>query len=93
MGYCATWHPIMTTLDGGDPADTFPVWRCPIQILGLDRDEHIPAPAGEDPFVALQHAIDLIGGLVDGGVERMRLTNRRRLAPDTRASWIGQFLD
>jgi hypothetical protein len=37
-----------------------PEYRCAIQILGID-DERVTAPWGEDPFVALQFAIDLVG--------------------------------
>jgi len=34
---------------------------CPVQIVGAD--ERVYAPWGEDPFVALQYAIDLAGQL------------------------------
>ena len=45
-----------------DPeASTF---RCPVQIAGLDHDENVYAPFGEDPFIALQYALDLIGDLL-----------------------------
>jgi hypothetical protein len=59
-------------------------WRCPLQILGLDHDERISAPAGEDPFVALQYAL----GLLDNGIERLSLENRRRAIEGTPTSWI-----
>jgi hypothetical protein len=50
-------------------------FRCPVQILGLDKDDAIYAPFGEDPFVALQYAIDLIGDLLKERSERLGLEN------------------
>ncbi len=84
--------PFRTTLDGNDSADSLPLWRCPIQVLGLDRDNQVSAPAGEDAFVALQYAIDLIGEFINNGVERLQLVDRSRLAPDQETSWIKRFI-
>jgi len=84
--------PFRTTHAGIDSPDSPSVWRCPIQILGLDRDDKVYAPAGEDAFVALQYAIDLIGGLVTNGMERLQLEDRSQPAPDKEVSWIKRFL-
>ena len=46
--------------------------RCPIQVLG-GGDERIHAPWGDDPFVALQYAVDLIGELLDQLVQSEKL--------------------
>jgi hypothetical protein len=47
-------------------------YRCPLQVLGVGN-ERCYAPWGEDPFVSLQYAIDLIGQLLDGAVAREQL--------------------
>jgi hypothetical protein len=65
--------------------------RCPVQIEGLDHDEKVFAPFGEDPFVALQYAIDFIGDLLQGGGERLGLVNRNRVDSHTRNHWIWQY--
>lgn len=80
--------------------DTF---RCPLQITGLDCDDKIFAPFGEDPFVALQYAIHLAGDVLEAASKRLNLINplaasREHAAPGVlhfedagRASWIWQF--
>jgi hypothetical protein len=55
-------------------------YRCPLEITGLDCDGRIFAPIGEDAFVALQYAIYLAGGLIDGAVERLGLVNPLAMA-------------
>ena len=65
-------------------------YRCPIQILGTG-DEGIRAPWGEDPFVALQYAIDLVGQLLDDIVRREKLEIRFRPAYPSRTSWIWRY--
>jgi hypothetical protein len=66
-------------------------FRCPFQIIGLDRDEKIDAPFGEDPFVALQYAINLAGDRLDAGVERLKLRNSHRNGPSMPDSWIWRY--
>lgn len=66
-------------------------FRCPLEIAGLDHDKKVFAPAGEDAFVALQYALDLIGDLLNDGVRRLGLQNRKRIHPSTRDSWIWHY--
>jgi hypothetical protein len=73
----------------GDPEEG--TFRCPVQILGLDHDEGVYAPFGEDPFVALQFAIDLIGDLLQKGSDRLNLENKYRVPPPTREHWIWRY--
>ncbi len=75
----------------GKPFETpeLPEYRCAIQIAGIG-DERVVAPWGEDPFVALQHAIDLIGILLDELVERESLEIRFRSGGD-RTEWIWRY--
>jgi|SRR5580698_8756130 hypothetical protein len=75
-------------LQSGDPEEG--TFRCPIQILGLDHDEHVYAPFGEDPFVALQYAIDFIGDLLREGSDRLNLENKFQV-PLTREHWIWRY--
>ncbi|GAA3752093.1 hypothetical protein GCM10022270_08510 [Terriglobus aquaticus] len=84
----------------GQDTNTF---RCPFQISGLDCDDRVFAPFGEDPFVALQYAIHLAGDVIESGAKRLNLQNplarvRERAKPDRphfedagRASWIWEF--
>jgi hypothetical protein len=68
------------------------LFRCPIQILGLDRDERLFGVFGEDSFVALQFAINLIGDQLELGIPRLGLTNeypQREGAP--KDSWIWRY--
>lgn len=41
-----------------------PEYRCAVQISGIG-DDRVIAPWGEDPFVALQYAIDFVGEKLD----------------------------
>src|SRR5271154_2734532 len=66
-----------------------PEFRCAGQIVGIG-DEHVVAPWGEDPFVALQYAIDLIGQMLDDLVRREDLEIRFRSGED-RTSWIWRY--
>lgn len=68
-----------------------PTYRCPLEIEGLDHDKKVFAPFGEDAFVALQYAIDLIGDLLQRGSERLGLVNRNRVDSNTRDHWIWQY--
>src|SRR5262252_655762 len=52
------------------------VSRCPTQILGLGVDQIVYAPAGEDAFLALCYALDLIGQVLEGGSKSLNLQNR-----------------
>jgi hypothetical protein len=62
-------------------------YRCGAQIIGLG-DETVVAPWGEDPFVALQHAIDYIGEKLDDLVRCEKLEIRFR---SQRTGWIWRY--
>jgi hypothetical protein len=87
--------PVVTTIEGflvPEGANPTGVFRCPIQILGLDQDERLFGAFGEDSFVALQFAIDLIGDQLELGMARLGLTNRypqREGVP--KDSWIWRY--
>jgi hypothetical protein len=66
-----------------------PEYRCAIQILGID-DERVTAPWGEDPFVALQYAIDFVGEKLDDFVRRENLHIRFRTGKG-RKKWIWRY--
>lgn len=66
-------------------------FRCPLQIEGLELDERIFAPFGEDPFVALQYAINLAGDLLDKRAKELALENRHRTSPSDPNSWIWRY--
>ncbi len=89
--------PVGVRLEDGTPllpANTEEgIFRCPLQIVGLDHDETVYAPFGEDPFVALQYAIELIGDLLKGGSDRLSLENRHVVPPPTRDHWIWRYSD
>ncbi len=65
-------------------------YRCPIQILGIG-DESIRAPWGEDPFIALQYAIDVLGQLLDQLMMREKLEVRRHWGDPERPGWIWKY--
>jgi hypothetical protein len=73
------------------PSDSLRLFRCPLQIAGLDHDGKVFAPAGGDAFVALQYSIDFIGDLIRDGASRLALQNRHRSDPSTRDHWIWRF--
>ncbi|MGC2403414.1 MAG: hypothetical protein WA510_26725 [Acidobacteriaceae bacterium] len=88
--------PVRTRLDGTvlgpqDPSEE--LFRCPFQILGLEIDERVYAPFGEDPFVALQYAIDMIGDLLARQCEHLGLLNKCAFSPLTRDHWIWRYSD
>lgn len=64
-----------------------PEYRCAVQILGIG-DERVVAPWGEDPFVALQHAIDFVGEKLDDFVRRENLQIRFR---SSKRKWIWRY--
>jgi hypothetical protein len=66
-----------------------PEYRCAVQIVGIG-DERLVAPWGEDAFVALQYAIDLIGQKLDDLVRRENLEIRFRTGED-QTSWIKRY--
>jgi hypothetical protein len=68
-----------------------PLFRCPLQIEGLDIDGKVFAPAGEDPFVALQYSLDFIGDLLNESSRRLGLENRKRIDASTRDHWIWRY--
>jgi hypothetical protein len=87
--------PIGVRLEDGSPLrpgdSEEGTFRCAVQIFGLDHDERVYAPFGEDPFVALQYAIDLIGDLLKKGSDRLNLENKYRVPPPTRDHWIWRY--
>lgn len=62
-------------------------YRCPVQIVGIGR-ENMVVVWGEDPFVALQHAIDYIGLRLDILVRKENLEIRFR---SSRSGWIWRY--
>jgi hypothetical protein len=72
------------------PLHGIPLYRCPLQVIGIGRDEAIAAPAGKDAFMALQWAMNLAGDFIDGAVQREGLVNHHRSAPDEK-SWILRY--
>jgi hypothetical protein len=64
-------------------------YRCPSgPWFGNDR---IYAPWGEDPFVALQYAIDYIGQLLDAAAAREQLQDGRNRRSATENRWIWRY--
>lgn len=47
-------------------------YRCPFQLLGLG-DDRVRAPWGEDSFIALEYAIQMIGQILDHSLDRLQL--------------------
>ena len=74
----------------GKPFKVTGEYRCPVQILGMGNGR-VHAPFGEDPFVALQYALDLIGLLLDKLVQREKLDVRFHPGRPPRASWIWRY--
>ncbi len=64
--------------------------RCPLQVLGLGN-ERVYAPWGEDPFVALQYAIDYIGQLLDAAATREQLQDKNGRRSSTEDRWIWRY--
>jgi hypothetical protein len=50
-------------------------FRCPLSITGLGLDSRVFPPSGEDSLMALQHAIVLVGQVIDEAVRRLNLIN------------------
>ena len=72
------------------PLHGIPLYRCPLKVIGIGRDEAIAAPAGNDAFMALQWAMNLAGDFIDGAVQREGLVNHHRSEPDEK-SWILRY--
>jgi hypothetical protein len=64
-------------------------YRCPLHVSGGGYDK-LTSAWGEDPFVALQYAIDLAGQLLDRLIEREQL-QIRHTPPIGRDSWIWKY--
>jgi hypothetical protein len=67
-----------------------PLYRCPVQVIGIGRDEAVAAPAGTDAFMALQWAMNLAGDFIDGAVQREGLVNQHKSELDEK-SWIWRY--
>jgi hypothetical protein len=65
-------------------------YRCPVKVVGIG-DGRIRASWGEDPFVALQYAIDLAGLILDKFVQREDLEIRFRPGNPDRTGWIWRY--
>jgi hypothetical protein len=76
-------------IDTQHEAPASPEYCCAVQIVGIG-DERIVAPWGEDPFVALQYAIDLIGQKLDEIVRRENLEIRFRSGED-KTGWLKRY--
>jgi hypothetical protein len=81
--------PIQTETVSGLPA----VSRCPAQILGLGVDQIVYAPAGEDAFVALCYALDLIGQVLEEASKSLNLQNRYKTSETQSPAWVWQYMD
>jgi hypothetical protein len=68
-----------------------PLFRCPLQIQGLDVDGRVYPAGGGDAFEAMQYAIDFAGDLLKDGYARLRLENKTRIDSSTRDHWIWLF--
>ena len=69
------------------------LFRCPAQILGLGVDQIIYDPAGEDAFIALCHALDLIGQVLEGESKSLSLQNRYKTGKPRSPAWVWQYMD
>jgi hypothetical protein len=69
------------------------LFRCPAQILGLGVDQIVYDPAGEDAFIALCHALDLIGQVLEGGSKSLNLQNRYKTCEAQSPAWVWQYMD
>lgn len=71
--------------------DSLGDYRCPLQIVGVGN-ERIYAPWGEDPFVALQYAVDYIGVVLDEALaaEQIRFEKDHRKTVDE-DRWIWRY--
>jgi hypothetical protein len=87
--------PVLTSLDGGSslPTDELAIFRCPLQITGLDCDERVFAPAGNDAFMAIQNAIHLAGDILDSATERLKLVNPLAVARERHKPGGPHFAD
>ena len=72
------------------PLHGISLYRCPLQVIGVGRDEAIAAPAGKDAFMALQWAMNLAGDFIDGTVQSEGLVNSHSNDLDEK-SWIWRY--
>jgi hypothetical protein len=73
-----TKHEIVVKLGAPVLTDTVIglLFQCPAQILGLGVDQTVYARAGEDAFVALCYALDIIGQELESKSKSLNLQNR-----------------
>ena len=69
------------------------MFRCPAQILGIGVDQIVYAPAGEDAFVALCYALDLIGQVLEVQSKSLNLQNRYKTSEIRSPAWVWQCMD
>lgn len=67
------------------------IFRCPLQITGLDLDHRVFPISGADAFEALQYAIDFAGQLLADGYARLNLENRAHFDASTPDHWIWRY--
>ena len=65
--------------------------RCPARILGLGVDQIVYDPAGEDAFIALCYALDLIGQVLEEESKRLNLQNRYKTGETRSPAWVWQY--
>jgi hypothetical protein len=65
-------------------------YQCPVQVAGVG-DERVHTAWGEDPFVALQYAIDLLGLILDRLVSGEQLEIRHHRANLEGRSWVWKY--
>jgi hypothetical protein len=69
------------------------LFRCPAQILGLGVDQIVYDPAGEDAFIALCYALDLIGQVLEAASKSLNLQNRYKTGEKRSPAWVWQCMD
>jgi hypothetical protein len=78
-------RPVPDTVDDPD------AFRCPFQIVGLEMDDKVFAPFGEDSFVALYYAIDFAGQILDREIDRLKLRNPLPPHLNHPETWIWRY--
>ena len=61
--------------------------------LCLGVDHIVYDPGGEDAFIALCHALDLIGQVLEGESKSLSLQNRYKTGEPRSPAWVWQYMD
>ncbi len=76
----------------GMPVPTLPsLYRCPLQIVGLDNDAQILSPAGSDGIEAIFNALHLAGQILDLKANELGLMNRHEGTEPTIPNWTWKY--